>query len=76
MSTTASLTRLSTDPSLWADFHMKVSDSSYHSLRQVLELPRLARSKYLELDLNENKVTNLDMILIKRRNLDCLQVLL
>ena len=55
---------------------MKVSDSSYDSLRQVLELPRLARSKYLELDLNENKVTNLDMILIKRRNLDCLQVLL
>ena len=66
--------RVATDPSLWQDKIISITDSTFHLLGQVLSMPRLARVNYLDLRLDYIMPVAKDMLAIQESQLEMLEM--
>ena len=66
--------RVATDPSLWQDKIISITDSTFHLLSQVLSVPRLARVTYLDLRLDYIMPVATDMLAIQESHLEMLEM--
>lgn len=66
--------RLATDPELWRDFRIRIKDSNSSHLKEILAIPRLAKTNYLKFDLIEYKPTNEDILEVRQKTLDTFNV--
>ena len=66
--------RVATDPSLWQDKIISITDSTFHLLGQVLSMPRLARATYLDLRLDYIMPVATDMLAIQESQLEMLEM--
>ena len=65
---------MATDPSLWQDKIISITDSTFHLLSQVLSVPRLARVTYLDLRLDYIMPVATDMLAIQESRLEMLEM--
>ena len=65
---------MATDPSLWQDKIITITDATFHLLGQVLSVPRLARVTYLDLRLDYIMPVATDMLAIQESRLEMLEM--
>lgn len=65
---------MATDPSLWQDKIITITDTTFHLLGQVLSVPRLARVTYLDLRLDYIMPVATDMLAIQESGLEMLEM--
>ena len=65
---------MATDPSLWQDKIITITDATFHLLGQVLSVPRLERVTYLDLRLDYIMPVATDMLAIQESRLEMLEM--
>ena len=66
--------RVATDPSLWKDRIISITDTTFHLLKQVLNMPRMAKVTYLDLRLDFIMPVEKDMLTIQKSQLEMLEM--